>query len=152
MIFVSSYKDSIFRDFKHCAGHTKNDFFIPKRILKVYLFSLSVLFGTFQIPFIVWPKFGLRCVTWLKNESVSSYFGQKEYSELKVICQCWKERNKRSFASLLHSLLQRSWKSRFIATVAKKRSQKKKSFHSRFFFVCSTTAVQISFILHFFSF
>ena len=104
-----------------CACRTKNDFFIPKRILKVYLISLSFLFGTFQIPFIVWPKFGLRCVTWLKNESVSSYFGQKEYSELKVICQCWKERNKRSFASLLHSLLQRSWKSRFIATVAKKR-------------------------------
>ena len=37
------------------------------------------------------------CVTWLKNESVSSYFGQKEYSELKVICQCWKERNKKKF-------------------------------------------------------
>ena len=30
--------------------------------------------------------------------------------------------------------------------------KKEKSFHSRFFFICSTTAVQISFILHFFSF
>ena len=87
------------------------------------------------------------CVTWLKNESVSSYFGQKEYSELKVICQCWKERNKRSFASLLHSLLQRSWKSRFIATVAKKPKEEVISlaFFLRLFY-CSTDLVYFAFL------
>ena len=70
------------------------------------------------------------CVTWLKNESVSSYFGQKEYSELKVICQCWKERNKKVL-QVYYNILCRgkeeeaeNFLPRFIATVAKKEAKR----------------------------